>query len=317
MVFRGSERAGPCFRALRPGGVHGASRGGRAARGASVQSSESMDGAVRPAAREKGDTGMEPPKTVTAGGLRTDEDAYYDAFTRFLANSDEKVTTHAYLDEVVRRLPARRVFLDIGPADGATTRHVGRSFDRTVCVEPSEPMRRALARTCPDAVVLAEPVHRADPGVGVDLALLSHVLYYIPRQEWAATLRRVLGWVEPGGTLLVIQQDPDNACMRMVRHFTGVGFGLRELAGELAAAPDGPTGDLRLESVPAHYRSDDLAETVTVAGFLLSFPGSTPPTREAVEEYVQRHFRTEDGTYRIAHHQEVLRVERSGARTDD
>jgi hypothetical protein len=256
---------------------------------------------------------MEPPKTLTTGGLRTDEDAYHDAFTRFLARSDEKAVLHAYLDEVVRGLPARRVFLDVGPADGTTTRHVGRSFQRTVCVEPSEPMRRALARTCPDAKVLTEPVLRADPGVGADLALLSHVLYYIPREDWARTVRRVLGWVRPGGTLLVVQQDPDNACMRMVRHFTGVRLGLRDLADELAAAPDGPAGDLRMETVPAHYRSTDLAETVTVAGFLLSFPGSARPARQAVEEYVQRHFATEDGGYLMAHQQDVLRIERPGS----
>ncbi|GGS99995.1 MULTISPECIES: methyltransferase domain-containing protein [Streptomyces] len=262
---------------------------------------------------------MEQAETPTTGGLRTDEDAYHDAFLRFLAGSDEKAVTHAYLDEVVAGLPARRVFLDVGPADGTTTRHVGRSFRHTVCVEPSAPMRRALARTCPDALVLPDPVLDADPGTNVDLALLSHVLYYLPREDWAKTVRHVLRWVEPGGTLLVVLQSPENACMRMVRHFTGARFDLAELADELTAAPDGPPGDVRLESIPAHYRSDDLAETVAVADFFLSVPdghrtaGGTPPTRDAVTAYALRHFRTEGTGYRVDHDQDVLRVVRPAA----
>ncbi|WP_320774004.1 class I SAM-dependent methyltransferase [Streptomyces sp. CRN 30] len=261
---------------------------------------------------------MEPHRTVPTGGLRTDEDAYYDAFTLFLSHSDEKALTHAYFDDVVRHLPARRVFLDVGAGDGVTSRYVGRSFRRTVCVEPSATMRRAIARACPDAEVVAEPVARARPGVLADLALLSHVLYYVPRAEWAATVRRVLGWVAPGGTLLVLMQDPDNPSMRMVRHFTGARFGLADLADELTAADGaGDLGDLRLESVPALYRSADLEETVTVAGFLLSVPAhhrpdhGTEPTRDAVREYARRYFADGDGTYRIDHRQDVLRIRRA------
>lgn len=253
---------------------------------------------------------MEPRKAAQVGGLRTDEDAYRDALARFLAGSDEKATTHAYLRGIVERLPARRVFLDVGAADGTTTRYLAGYFERTVCIEPSEPMRRALARACPQAEVVAEPVLRARVDARADLALLSHVLYYVPRAQWAATAERILGWTAPGGVLLVVLQDPGNACMRMVRHFTGCGFDLRELAAELSTLPPGLVGGVGLDVVPACFRSRDLDETVTVAGFLLSVPGSPPPPREAVEAYVRQHFSDGDGGYVLRHDQHVLRVER-------
>lgn len=258
---------------------------------------------------------VEPQKSMPVGGLRTDEDAYRDAFRRFLAGSDEKDATHAYLDQVVRGLPARRVLIDVGPADGTTTRHLSPSFERTVCVEPSEPMRRALARTCPGARVLPDPVLQARPGVRADLVLLSHVLYYIPRSEWVVTVRHIIDWLQPGGTALVLLQDPDNACMRMVRHFTGVRFDLEELRSELATDPAGPVGGMRLDTVPARYRTVHLEEAVSTAEFHLSVPadrtGRPHPARHAVQEYVQRHFRTPAGVYTIPHDQEVLRIERS------
>ncbi|MEU0743379.1 class I SAM-dependent methyltransferase [Streptomyces sp. NPDC006134] len=242
--------------------------------------------------------------------LRPDEDAYLEAFDRFLAGTDEKSTTHAYLQGIIERLPARRVFLDVGAADGTTTRHIAPYFQRTVCIEPSAPMRRALAQACPQAEVMAEPVLEARVDAQADLALLSHVLYYVPRAQWAATVARVMEWVAPGGVLLVVLQDPDNACMRMVRHFTGRRFDLEELADELSTLPPGLAGGAGLDVVPACYRSRDLDETVTVAGFLLSVPGTPHPPREAIEAYVRRHFADGDGGYALRHDQHVLRVQR-------
>lgn len=152
---------------------------------------------------------MELEDAGRAGELRCEEEAYRHALALFLSGSDEKSRTHAYLDDVVRRMPARRVLLDVGPADGTTTSHLSPFFERTVCIEPSEPMRRALERVCPEALVLAEPVAEAEPGVSADLTLLSHDLYYVPREQWAPTVLRVLDWVEPGGTLSVVAYQPD------------------------------------------------------------------------------------------------------------
>lgn len=249
-------------------------------------------------------------KVVEAGNLRTDEDAYREAFNLFLAGTDEKAATHAYLQGIVEGLPARRVFLDVGPADGTTTRHLAPYFERTVCIEPSAPMRAALARACPQAEVVAAPVLEARVDTRADLALLSHVLYYVPRAQWAATVSHIMGWLAPGGLLLVLLQNPDDACMRMVHHFTGLRFDLRELADELATLPPGPVGAVDLDIVPARYRSRDLDETVAVADFHLSVPGGPPLTREAVRAYVRQHLRDGDGGYVLRHDQHVLRIER-------
>jgi hypothetical protein len=253
-------------------------------------------------------------KTAAAGGLRTEEDAYRQALGRFLAGSDEKAVTHAYLDHVVAALPRRRVLLDVGPADGTTTRHLAPSFERTVCIEPSEPMRRALRQNCPDAVVLPDPVLEAEPGVTADLALLSHVLYYVPAEQWTATVLRIMEWVAPGGLLLVLLQNPDNPCMNMVRHFTGCRFDLGELARELAGAPPGLVGEVALDTLPARYTGSGLGETVEVAEFHLTLPpplgDGTPPPRDSVEDYVRRHFLTPEGGYTIPHEQDVLRIRR-------
>ncbi|MFH8294346.1 class I SAM-dependent methyltransferase [Streptomyces sp. NPDC018059] len=248
--------------------------------------------------------------------LRSDEDAYREAFNLFLAGTDQKTRTHAYLCQVIDRLPTRRLFLDVGPGEGTMTRGIAPRFERTVCIEPNRSMRHALADTCPDAWVLAEPVLQADPGVTADLALLSHVLYYVPRPQWMATVLRIMEWIVPGGLLLVLLEHPDSTCMRMVEHFTGSRFDLGELADELASVPPDLIGDVRLETVPARYRTMERDEAVTVAGFHLGVPstvsgGGAPPARETLDDYVRRHFRDRDGGYTIGNDQHVLHIERT------
>ncbi|MGK5629332.1 class I SAM-dependent methyltransferase [Streptomyces sp. URMC 123] len=239
---------------------------------------------------------------------------YARAFELFLAGTDEKELTHDRLTAIVRGLPRRGTFLDVGAADGTTTRHVGRHFEHVIAVEPSAPMRSTLRRNCPDAVILPRPVDEVRLDSPVDLALCSHVLYYLPRPSWAPTVRRVASWLAPGGELLVLLQNPDNDCMRMVRHFTGARYDLAELRRELVSS--GELGRVTLETLPVRFHATNLADTMAVAEFLLSVPdladgAASPPARRELEAYVRRHFTDPEGGFTIAHDHDILRVRRA------
>ncbi|MCP2259281.1 SAM-dependent methyltransferase [Streptoalloteichus tenebrarius] len=248
--------------------------------------------------------------------LPVDGNAYRDAFTTFLAGTNEKEIAHSSLLRVVEALPQRQVLLDVGPGDGRTTHLLGRHFERTLCVEPSAPMRELLRQTCPDADVLTRPVLDAEVDVPVDLALLSHVLYYAPEEQWASIVLRIMGWLRPGGRLVIILQNPDNPCMRMVQRFTGARFDLSSLRRRLRDAPAELVGTVRHELLPAHYRTTSLSDALVVAEFLLSVPRQEDhPTnidRTALRAYVLRHFADDDGGYTMSHEQDVLHLWRPG-----
>ncbi|MGW4896007.1 class I SAM-dependent methyltransferase [Kitasatospora sp. NPDC004240] len=239
--------------------------------------------------------------------------AYRRAFELFLAGTDEKPLTHARLDEVVAGLEHRRVLLDVGAGEGRTTAFLGRHFERTVAVEPSAAMREKLGAACPGALVLPEPIDRAQPPEPADLVHLSHVLYYVPPGDWLSTVRRVLGWAAPGGTLLVVLQNPESPCMRMAAHFTGVRYDLRPLLDALRARE--PDHAYALETLDLRYRTDDLDEAVDVAEFMVNVAELATmdplPDRGDLAAYVRRHFTRPDGGYAIGHTQDMLTVRRS------
>ncbi|MFJ9948246.1 class I SAM-dependent methyltransferase [Kitasatospora sp. NPDC091207] len=240
--------------------------------------------------------------------------AYRHAFELFLAGTDEKPLTHARLSEVVEGLEHRRMLLDLGAGEGRTTAHLGRYFERTVAVEPSAAMRGKLRLACPDALVLPEPLDRVRPPGPADLVHLSHVLYYVPPEDWPRTVGRALDWTAPGGALLVVLQNPDSPCMRMAAHFTGVRYDLRPLADRLRERE--PAHAYALETLDLHYRTDRLDEAVDVAEFMVNVAELTAvdplPDRADLAAYVQDHFARPDGSYEIGHTQDMLTVRRAG-----
>jgi hypothetical protein len=65
---------------------------------------------------------------------------------------------------------------------------------------------------------------------------------------------------------------------------------------------------------PAHVVTPDLAKTFAVAEFMLNLLDiSSAPTRQDVEAYVQTHFASPEGGYRIPVHQDFLQIRARGA----
>jgi SAM-dependent methyltransferase len=241
------------------------------------------------------------------------ENDYHRAFELFMADTDEKAVTHEYLTALVEQLPGRGLFLDVGAGDGVTTRHVGQYFEHTIAIEPSTPMRQALRRLCPHAVVLAKPVEEVELDARVDLALCSHVLYYVPDSAWLGTVWRILNWVVPGGVLMIMLQNPENDCMQVVRHFTGVRFNLSDLASTVERNGNGVIDSMTLTTLPIRYRSTNVADAIDVAELMINVPALRSrrlPSRQELETYVVRNFSDPEGAICISHTHDILTIRR-------
>jgi FkbM family methyltransferase len=244
--------------------------------------------------------------TATVDVYDSQSDTYHHAFQVFLAHTDQKVNARGWLDRLVQSLPHRRVFVDAGAGNGQTTAWFLGKFDRTVAVEPNPSLNADLRQSCPTAEVLAVKILEAQPAVRADLVLCSHVLYYVDRSEWLPTAARMASWLAPGGTLVIVLQNHETDCMRMLEAFHGRRFNLAELGREFEQA-HGKDYRVERELVPAHVTTPDLAAAYTVAEFMLNLlPMPRPPARRTLEEYVRKHFATPDGTFRFSCHQDFL-----------
>jgi hypothetical protein len=68
---------------------------------------------------------------------------------------------------------------------------------------------------------------------------------------------------------------------------------------------------VRLDTVEARIRTDDLPTACKIAEFVLNvLPMPTPPTRADVETYVAGRFGRRGGTYQFSCNQDFLRIAR-------
>ncbi len=235
--------------------------------------------------------------------------AYHDAFAVFLAHTDQKVNARAWLDSFLERQPSSAVFVDAGAGNGQTTAWLGSRFDRVVAIEPNPSLCHDLRQTCPAAEVLPVKILDAHLPAAADFVLCSHVLYYLPRDEWQPSLAHMSSWLKPTGALVVVLQNHETDCMGLLDHFLGLKLnGLGAIAERLEHDHD-HRYRTELHVTPAHVTTSDLATAYVVAEFMLNLlPIPNPPTRQSLEEYVRAHFADGKGGYRFSCHQDFLVV---------
>jgi SAM-dependent methyltransferase len=232
--------------------------------------------------------------------------AYHDAFQVFLNYTDQKVNARHALDDLVRGLPARRVFLDAGAGNGQVTAWLLDQFERTIAIEPNPSLCAELRRACPRALVLPVNILDAEPAAMGDLVLCSHVLYYIDRSQWKANVARMASWLAPEGALVIVLQNHETDCMRMLDVFLGQHFNLQAFAEEFDRE-HGQRFRVERQLVPAHVTTPDFSSAYVIAEFMLNLlPMPNPPERLAVERHIQRHFAAPGGGFRFSCHQDFL-----------
>ena len=235
---------------------------------------------------------------------------YHRAFQIFLDHTDQKLKAHKWLNDLVDRLPRRRVFIDAGAGNGKVTAWFTERFGRTIAIEPNPSLRNDLMRECRMAEVVPERILDAKPADAGDLILCSHVFYYIDAAEWMATLDRLVSWLSSSGVLVLAVQNEGTDCMRMLDHFFGRRFLLALLARQFQEERGGSYRVL-IETVPAQIETSEFASAYAIAEFMLNLlPMPDPPSRDALEDYVRAHFERSDGSFRFSCDQDFVQVSR-------
>ena len=235
---------------------------------------------------------------------------YTKAFHTFLAHTDQKEKALEWLEREVGGLKRLGTAIDAGAGTGKLTAWLANRFATVIGVEPNPSLAAEFRIACPTATLIPATLLTANPGVRADFVLCSHVFYYIPRTEWEATVQHLISWLAVDGVLTIAIQNPNTDCMEMLHHFLGVQFDLRELADVAASAPGGPY-EVRLDTVEADIRTEDLRTACEIAEFMLNLlPMPNPPMWADLEDYVARRFSRLGGKYQFSCHQDFLRVAR-------
>jgi hypothetical protein len=234
-----------------------------------------------------------------------DQLEYARAFGTFLTHTDQKAKTIGWLTDLVNGLQSHGLFVDAGAGDGSTTATLGRLFDRTIAIEPNSALRAELARRCSEAEIVVAPIGEAKITSPADFVLCSHVLYYIPQNDWTDTLERLTSWLGAHGAAVVLLGNSNADVIALPRDFFGKNIDLTPALQEFKARHD--DFEILTHTLNCEVVVDDLESACTLTRFFLGdYPdwGETVTLRK-VEEYVRSHF-THPRGYRLSCDQDAV-----------
>ncbi len=234
---------------------------------------------------------------------------YEDTFKFYLEHSNEKVKTHEWLDQLVKRLPSRQLMIDAGAGYGLTTALFTDYFAQTIAVEPNDSFITQLKKNCPTVEVQHHTILDADlPSGSADLILCLHVFYHIVQEEWLANLEKMASWLSPNGVLVVAMANHESQCMKIYERFYKLEADLTALARTFEDQK-GHKYEVVVETIPLNVRARSFEDAYTLAEFMLNPPPSPlPPSRHALEEYVHEYFTCPDGGYCFSCDQILLQI---------
>ena len=236
---------------------------------------------------------------------------YEQVFALLLRQSDEKQQAIRWLDHCVAELPSRQRFVDAGAGTGTVTAALQKRFAHTLAIEPNVRFHASLRATCPQAEVMPCSIQEAlVPAESADFILCAHVFYYIAAAKWSATLERLMGWLAPGGSLVLVLTHPDAGTMAVRQHF----YAQRVDIGEWAQGwhkQHKEWCDLTIATIPSHIWAASFAEAYDLTEFMLNWsPGSVLPLRSAVEAYIQARFYQPNRRYQLSCDQTFVQLRR-------
>jgi hypothetical protein len=235
-------------------------------------------------------------------------DAYERSFQVFLRNTDQKKRARQWFETFLKGLAKRQVLIDAGAGNGEVTAWLSTRFDHTIAIEPNPLLLAKLHQLLPSAEVIGKPILEAVPSAQADLVVCSHTFYYIPQPSWLDHLERLLSWIRPTGSVVIVVQHHDTDCMRMLEHFCGHRFNLSLLA-DMLGAKRGSRYKTEMVCNDAYIETEDFDSTFTIAEFMLNLlPLTVPPAKTAVESYIRSHFLPAGAGYRFSCHQDFLHI---------
>lgn len=216
-------------------------------------------------------------------------DEYYDqVFTLFIKSTDQKQQADAWLRDFLSRFPAHQRAVDAGAGNGILTRPVAEHFAEVVAVEPNPSLLAELAASGSNIRILPDTIEEAPVEAGrAEFVLCSHVLYYVPRPEWETLLHRLLSWVQPGGTLIVVLQAENTDCMKFYAALRGHGFPITQCMEEFSHQPGVASVNIVRQPSRILVQSDE--ELVMILEFLANLTLFQPSDRIPTQEELQQH----------------------------
>jgi hypothetical protein len=250
---------------------------------------------------------------------------FVQALQLFLSNTTEYQMLHPWYLELLKSLPEKRYFLEIGIGDGSSlTQDADKQFQLGIAIEKSVELLPLIAKNCPNTHVIGKAIENVSDeeirqlivqndtdfinnktDAVFDLIQVVHVLYYLQDSEWKALFSRLASQVRVGGVIFAVLQDESSDYFGLYHHLTPHRYNLREV-GEWFQSQFS-NYQVTTEILEGKVISDSLEVIQQISEFMLCYlPFEPLPPRQLITKWIQDTLRDHDELYIARNPQRVL-----------
>ncbi|MBZ4333407.1 bifunctional 2-polyprenyl-6-hydroxyphenol methylase/3-demethylubiquinol 3-O-methyltransferase UbiG [Corallococcus sp. AS-1-12] len=241
---------------------------------------------------------------------------YATAFRLLAASARHPTNIHQIVTErLFPGLPEHPTLLDVGAGAGKVSERLAPLFDSLTLLEPHPEQSAGFHHE--KATVIPVPLERYASNDRYDLVVCSHVLYHVPVSEWGGFIDRLLGFVRPGGSCLLVMAAARGPTHAMCREFCDTLHFSEDVAAEVRRK------QLPHEAIAtmSGFAAKTFEEMYTLCRFLVlegcytaaQLAALTPDEAERLDARIRAHAercQQPDGTYRLEQDEDVILIPR-------
>lgn len=259
---------------------------------------------------------IEEPQII---GDFNNEKHYLDTLKLVLDSTNETENRiWFFLKEILPTLTSKNRLLDIGPGNFALTKSLLPSFSHITAVDESQYVLNGMdAHLLPHIEfekISASVVNAEFLPISYDLAVLSHVLYYIDVTQWIDVIKKAYRSLTNHGRMVIVLGGDELQKSELIHHFGGESIEINHLATQCS--------DIFGYSHVSLFASDEVFITKTrqamlhIAAFMLKDAKITA-SKEDLVRYIEDNLKVNDNHYEMSTRQKYIVIKKEQLRYMD
>ena len=244
-------------------------------------------------------------------GTFINDEHYLQALHLVLESTAEtKHRGYFLIKEVMPRIKNKRTLLDVGIGNGEVLKWLGRQFTEVHVIDNNlaalnnlNTTNKKILRSSTILKKIPRSVEATTlPTHKFDLAILSHILYYIDKNKWMDILKNIYSSLKIGGIAVIILSDGHEGKKKLMHNFGNKYLDFDDFIEE-CSKNFGTTFESFVTDEVFHTKT--LAHMLHIAAFFLLDIGTTT-NKEKLEEYINTHYLQKTGNFLMTSQQKIL-----------
>jgi hypothetical protein len=213
---------------------------------------------------------------------------------------------------VLPALPQKNNLLDIGPGDGKLTSWIGNNFKTVTLLDPNKEIidslnmkSRLLKKYISIKKIERSILEAAIPDNHYNLILLSHILYYIPRSQWQATINKAYQATKIRGLTAIVLSGDHFGKDKLIRHFGGNSIDIDSLFKECSSLYG--ANNVKIFASKEVIITASFLAMLHIAGFFLN-DAKVSTTKESLITYLRDNCQKNNGYYMMSTQQKFILI---------